>query len=82
SEFGGIQFGDLVNAQIRGLSKDIALVEKFGSNPKTAFKILKDAANKKDRDAKRVTTEDNKALNRAQVMFDEFNGGNSPQSQV
>ncbi|MDP7924432.1 hypothetical protein [Acinetobacter baumannii] len=82
SEFGGIQFVDLVNAHIKGLSKDIALVEKFGSNPKTAFKILKDAANKKDRDAKRVTTEDNKALNRAQVMFDEFNGGNSPQSQV
>lgn len=82
SEFGGIQFVDLVNAHIKGLSKDIALVEKFGSNPKTAFKILKDAADKKDREAKRITTEDNPVLNRAQVMFDEFNGGNSPQSQV
>ncbi|KQG99700.1 hypothetical protein [Acinetobacter baumannii] len=82
SEFGGMQFVDLVNAHIKGLSKDIALVENLGSNPETAFKILKDAADKKDREAKRITTKDNPVLNRAQVMFDEFNGGNSPQSQV
>ncbi|WP_171961724.1 hypothetical protein [Acinetobacter baumannii] len=82
SEFGGMQFVDLVEAHINGLSKDIALVENLGSNPKTAFKILKDAADKKDREAKRITTKDNPVLNRAQVMFDEFNGGNSPQSQV
>lgn len=82
SEFGGMQFVDLVNAHIKGLSKDIALVENLGSNPETAFKILKDAADKKDREAKRITTKDNPVLNRAQVMFDEFSGGNSPQSQV
>lgn len=82
SEFGGIQFVDLVNAHIKGLSKDIALVENLGSNPKTAFKILMDAADKKDREARKITTKDNPALNRAQVMFDEFSGGNSPQSQV
>ncbi|MBM7139897.1 hypothetical protein [Acinetobacter sp. 105-3] len=82
SDFGGMQFVDLVNAHIKGLSKDIALVENLGSNPKTAFKILKDAADKKDREAKRITTKDNPVLNRAQVMFDEFSGGNSPQSQV
>ncbi len=82
SEFGGMQFVDLVEAHINGLSKDIALVENLGSNPKTAFKILKDAADKKDREAKRITTKDNPVLNRAQVMFDEFSGGNSPQSQV
>ncbi|HGX3400674.1 TPA: hypothetical protein ACNH0W_002213 [Acinetobacter nosocomialis] len=82
SDFGGMQFVDLVNAHIKGLSKDIALVENLGSNPKTAFKILKNAADKKDREAGRITTKDNPALNRAQVMFDEFSGGNSPQSQV
>ncbi|MFH4275966.1 hypothetical protein WAJ11_20340, partial [Acinetobacter baumannii] len=39
SDFGGMHFVDLVNAHIKGLSKDIALVENLGSNPKTAFKI-------------------------------------------
>ncbi|HBS66649.1 hypothetical protein [Acinetobacter baumannii] len=82
SEFGGMRFVDLVEAHIKGLSKDIALVENLGSNPKTAFKILKNAADKKDREAKRIMTEDNPVLNRAQVMFDEFSGGNSPESQV
>ncbi|MCG5255829.1 hypothetical protein MCL28_04950 [Acinetobacter pittii] len=82
SEFGGMRFVDLVEAHIKGLSKDIALVENLGSNPKTAFKILKDAADKKDREAKRITTKDNPILNRAQVMFDEFSGGSTPQSQV
>ena len=47
SEFGGMRFVDLVEAHIKGLSKDIALVENLGSNPKTAFKILKNAADKK-----------------------------------
>ncbi|MDC5598955.1 hypothetical protein [Acinetobacter baumannii] len=82
SDFGGMHFVDLVNAHIKGLSKDIALVENLGSNPKTAFKILMDAADKKDREAKRITTKDNPVLNRAQVMFDEFSGGSTPQSQV
>ncbi|WP_238826383.1 hypothetical protein [Acinetobacter baumannii] len=82
NKYGGLPLVDLVEAHINGLSKDIALVENLGSNPKTAFKILKDAADKKDREAKRITTKDNPVLNRAQVMFDEFNGGNSPQSQV
>lgn len=82
SDFGGMHFVDLVNAHIKGLSKDIALVENLGSNPKTAFKILMDAADKKDREAKRITTKDNPVLNRAQIMFDEFSGGSTPQSQV
>lgn len=34
SEFGGMQFVDLVEAHINGLSKDIAMVENLGSNPK------------------------------------------------
>lgn len=82
SEFGGMQFVDLVEAHVNGLSKDIAMVENLGSNPKTALKILMDAAANKDW-AKGI--EDNKTKSsrkRAQVMFDEFSGGNSPQSQV
>lgn len=82
NEFGGMQFVDLVEAHINGLSKDIALVENLGSNPKTALKILMDAAENKDwsKGIDHGTTE--KSRKRAQVMFDEFNGGNTPQSQV
>ncbi|HAV4984452.1 TPA: hypothetical protein JIZ20_02140 [Acinetobacter baumannii] len=82
SEFGGMQFVDLVEAHINGLSKDIAMVENLGSNPKTALKILMDAAAKKDweKGIKDNTTKSSRR--RAQVMFDEFSGGNSPQSQV
>jgi len=83
AEFGGMQFVDLIEAHIMGLSKDIALVENLGSNPKNAMKILMDAADKKDRDRKLVTTDNNGALIRAGVMFDEFMGMNStPQFQI
>ncbi|MDH2019164.1 hypothetical protein N5J44_10350 [Acinetobacter ursingii] len=82
NEFGGMQFVDLVEAHINGLSKDIAMVENLGSNPKTALKILMDAAENKDwaKGIDHGTTE--KSRKRAQVMFEEFSGGNTPQSQV
>ncbi|GAA5559040.1 hypothetical protein Asch02_00519 [Acinetobacter schindleri] len=82
SDFGGMQFVDLVEAHINGLSKDIAMVENLGSNPKTALKILMDAAQKKDWEKGIKANKTNSSRNRAQVMFDEFSGGNSPQSQV
>ena len=82
NEFGGMQFVDLVEAHINGLSKDIAMVENLGSNPKTALKILMDAAENKDwsKGVDHGTTE--KSRKRAQVMFDEFSGGNTPQSEI
>lgn len=82
NQFGGMQFVDLVEAHINGLSKDIAMVENLGSNPKTALKILMDAAENKDwsKGVDHDTTL--KSRKRAQVMFDEFSGGNTPQSQV
>ena len=82
ADFGGLPFVDLVEAHINGLSKDIALVENLGSNPKNAMRILMDAADKKDRDRKLITTKGNSTLNRAQVMFDEFMGQNTPQYEV
>ncbi|WP_407477283.1 hypothetical protein [Acinetobacter baumannii] len=82
SEFGGMQFVDLVEAHINGLSKDIAMVENLGSNPKTALKILMDAAAKKDWGKGIEENQTKSSRKRAQVMFDEFSGGNSPQSQV
>lgn len=82
ADFGGLPFVDLVEAHINGLSKDIAIVENLGSNPKNAMRILMDAADKKDRESKKVTTNENKTIKRAQVMFDEFMGLNTPQSEV
>lgn len=82
SEFGGMQFVDLVEGHINGLSKDIAMVENLGSNPKTALKILMDAAAKKDWEKGIEANKTNSSRKRAQTMFDEFSGGNSPQSQV
>ena len=82
ADFGGMPFVDLVEAHINGLSKDIALVENLGSNPRNAMRILMDAAKKKDweKGVDAATTE--KTLKRAQTMFDEFTGQNTPQSEV
>lgn len=82
ADFGGMPFVDLVEAHINGLSKDIALVENLGSNPKNAMRILMDAADKKDRDRKLIKTDNNHTLERAKVMFSEFMGENTPQREV
>lgn len=82
ADFGGMPFVDLVEAHINGLSKDIALVENLGSNPRNAMRILMDAAEKKDwaKGLDQDTT--SKSRKRAQTMFDEFTGQNTPQSEV
>lgn len=82
AEFGGMPFVDLVEAHINGLSKDIALVENLGSNPKNAMRILMDAAEQKDwlKGVDASTT--GKTRKRSQTMFDEFMGANTPESEV
>lgn len=82
SEFGGMPFVDLVEAHINGLSKDIALVENLGSSPKNAMRILMDAAEQKDWQKGLDADTTAKSRKRAQTMFDEFTGQNSPQSEV
>lgn len=82
SEYGGMQFVDLVEAHISGLSKDIALAENLGSNPKGSMKILMDAAEKKDWLNGLNADTTGKSRKRAQMMFDEFMGQNTPQSQI
>lgn len=82
ADFGGLPFIDLVEAHINGLSKDIAMVENLGSNPKNAMRILMDAADKKDREKGLISSNENKTIKRAQIMFDEFTGQNTPQSEV
>ncbi|UBQ39373.1 hypothetical protein LCH18_08405 [Acinetobacter johnsonii] len=82
NKYGGLPLVDLVEAHINGLSKDIALVENLGSNPKNAMRILMDAAEQKDwlKGVDASTT--GKTRKRAQTMFDEFMGANTPESEV
>ena len=82
ADFGGMPFVDLVEAHINGLSKDIALAENLGSNPKGSMKILMDAAEKKDWLNGLNADTTGKSRKRAQMMFDEFMGQNTPQSQI
>lgn len=82
SEFGGMPFVDLIEAHVNGLSKDIAMVENLGSSPKNSMRILMDAAEQKDwlKGVDADTTA--KSRKRAQTMFDEFMGANTPESEV
>lgn len=82
AEFGGMPFVDLVEAHINGLSKDIAMVENLGSNPRNAMRILMDAAEQKDWQKGIDANDTGKSRKRAQTMFDEFSGQNTPQSEV
>lgn len=82
AEFGGMPFVDLVEAHVNGLSKDIALVENLGSNPRNAMRILMDAAEQKDWQKGIDANDTGKSRKRAQTMFDEFSGQNTPQSEV
>ncbi|RKG50852.1 hypothetical protein D7V68_02825 [Acinetobacter cumulans] len=82
SEFGGMPFVDLVEAHINGLSKDIALVENLGSSPRNSMRILMDAAEQKDWQNGLDADTTGKSRKRAQTMFDEFTGQNTPQSEV
>ncbi|MDA0697179.1 MAG: hypothetical protein O2793_12315 [Proteobacteria bacterium] len=82
ADFGGMPFVDLVEAHVNGLSKDIALVENLGSNPRNAMRILMDAAEQKDWQKGIEANKTGKTRKRAQTMFDEFTGQNTPQSEV
>lgn len=82
SEFGGMSFVDLIEAHVNGLSKDIAMVENLGSSPKNSMRILMDAAEQKDWQNGLDADTTGKSRKRAQTMFDEFSGQNTPQSEV
>lgn len=82
ADFGGMPFVDLVEAHINGLSKDIAMVENLGSSPRNAMRILMDAAEQKDWQKGVDANDTSKSRKRAQTMFDEFTGQNTPQSEV
>ncbi len=82
NEFGGMPFVDVIEAHITGLSKDIALVENLGSNPKNAMRILMDSVRKIEAEQGIEHKKTDKTLNRAQAMFEEFMGANRAESEV
>lgn len=82
AEFGGMPFVDLIEAHVNGLSKDIAMVENLGGSPKNSMRILMDAAEQKDWQKGIDANDTGKSRKRAQTMFDEFSGQNTPQSEV
>lgn len=78
SEFGDMPLIDIIDGNIDRMSKEIALVETFGSNPRMALKILKDAASKKDKDERNIISDKvDETASRIDSMFDEFTGSNN-----
>ncbi|WP_179990927.1 hypothetical protein [Acinetobacter sp. YH1901141] len=83
SQYGGMQFVDILESHITSMSKDIALVETFGSNPRPAMQILMQSARHIDTVQNGIKPDKvNKSLVRAETMFDELTGQNPPESKV
>ncbi|MEG2265686.1 MAG: hypothetical protein RSC68_15290, partial [Acinetobacter sp.] len=82
SKYGGAQFVDLIESHIATMSRDIALVESLGSNPKMAMKILNDAAKHIDTANGIPENKVNASRIRSEIMFEELLGSNTPQFKV
>lgn len=77
SEFGDMPLIDIIDSNIERMSKEIALVETFGSNPRMALEILKKAAMKKDKDERDIPSNKvEETASRIDDMFDDFTGSN------
>lgn len=77
SEFGDMPLIDIIDSNINRMAKEIALVEMFGSNPRENYKILKDAAAKKDKDERNIPSgKVDETASRIDDMFDDFTGSN------
>lgn len=73
-EFGELPLFEIVNSHIDTMAKNIALVEKFGSNPNTTFKILAQEAKRIDQKNGINNGKISRGINRAQTMYDVFSG--------
>lgn len=83
AKYGALPFVDLLETHINGMAKDIALVEKLGSNPYTAMKLLKNHARILDEKNGVNNKKVERSLKRADVMFDALMGRDtSPESEV
>lgn len=71
-KYGALPFVDLIDSHIDTMAKNIALVEKFGSNPNRAFELLAQEAKRID-DANGIKTNAlTDGIHRATTMYDVF----------
>ena len=71
-KYGALPFVDLIDSHIDTMAKNIALVEKFGSNPNRAFELLAKEAKRID-DASGIKTNVlTDGIRRATTMYDVF----------
>ena len=71
-KYGALPFVDLIDSHIDTMAKNIALVEKFGSNPNRAFDILSQEAKRIDGDNGIKTNILTDGIRRANTMYDVF----------
>ena len=85
-DFGALPIVDLIDSHIDSMSRNIALVEKFGSNPNHTFDILAQEARRIDEINGIETNFLNDGIGRATTMYDVFanrnmNGGSEAWNQ-
>jgi hypothetical protein len=71
-KYGALPFVDLIDSHIDTMAKNIALVEKFGSNPNRAFEILAQEAKRIDGANGIKTNVLTDGIRRATTMYDVF----------
>lgn len=71
-KYGALPFVDLIDSHIDTMAKNIALVEKFGSNPNRAFDILAQEAKRIDGLNGIKTNVLTNGIQRANTMYDVF----------
>lgn len=71
-KYGALPFVDLIDSHIDTMAKNIALVEKFGSNPNRAFEILAQEAKRIDGLNGIKTNILTDGIRRANTMYDVF----------
>lgn len=71
-KYGALPFVDLIDSHIDTMAKNIALVEKFGSNPNRAFEILAQEAKRIDEANGIKTNVLTDGIRRATTMYDVF----------
>lgn len=81
SQYGEGDLLQILLGHIQGMSRDIALVERFGSNPNHMLRALLDQAEQKEKLAGTDINEVDKMRKRTEVLYDEVARRNMPVSQ-
>lgn len=82
-KYGAMPLVNLIEMHVRAMAKDIALVERLGSNPRKAMELLQGHAKIIDKTNGVSAKAMKKKLRRADVMFDALMGKDTvPENQV